>query len=69
MIKIKEFTKSISIYVPFTTENIGLGSNKLSYFGSKTYGITKNMQKQNIINQLKLNVMQLQTAITELEKE
>lgn len=69
MIKIKEFTKSISIYVPFTTENIGLGGNELLYFGSKTYGITKNMQKQNIISQLKLNVMQLQTAITELEKE
>ena len=69
MIKIKEFKKSISIYVPFTTENIGFGGNELSYLGSKTYGITKDVQKQNIIHQLKLNVMELQTAITELEEE
>jgi len=69
MVKIKEFTKNITVLVPFTTENIGFGGNELAYFGSKTHGNTKDMQKQDIISQLKLNVIQLQTVITELEEE
>ena len=69
MVKIKEFTKHISVYVPFTTESIGFGGNQLSYMGSKTHGNTKDMQKQDIISQLKENVIQLQTAITKLEEE
>ena len=69
MATLKEFAKSISVHVKFTTDNVGLGSNQLAYFGSKAHGNTKYMQKQDIINQLKLNVIQLQTAITELEEE
>ena len=69
MAAFKVFTKDISISVPFDTNNIGFGGKHLIYFGSKTYGNTKDMQKQDIINQLKENVIQLQTAITELEEE
>ncbi len=69
MVKIREFAKDISISVPFNTENVGFGGGYLSYFGSKTYGNTKKQQKQDIISQLKLNVIQLQTVITELEEE
>jgi len=69
MVEIKEFTKDITISVPFNTNNIGFGGKHLSYFGSKTYGNTKEMQKQDIISQLKENVIQLQTAITKLEEE
>tara|TARA_R110002072_G_scaffold269287_1_gene428589 strand:- start:174 stop:383 length:210 start_codon:yes stop_codon:yes gene_type:complete len=69
MVKIKEFTKHISVYVEFDTESIGFGGNHLTYMGSKTYGNTKKQQKQDIISQLKLNVIQLLTAITELEEK
>ena len=69
MVEIKEFTKDITISVPFNTNNIGFGGKHLSYFGSKTYGNTKEMQKQDIISQLKENVIQLQTAITKLEEK
>ena len=69
MATIKEFAKNITVHVQFTTDNIGFGGNQLAYFGSKTYGNTKDMQKQDILSQLKLNVIQLQTAITELEEE
>ena len=69
MVEIKEFTKNISIIVPFNTNDIGFGGGYLSYMGSKTYGNTKEMQKQDIISQLKENVIQLQTAITKLEEE
>lgn len=69
MIQIKEFTKDISISVPFDTNNIGFGGKHLTYFGNKIYGNTKDMQKQDIISQLKENVIQLQTAIAYLEEE
>tara|TARA_B100001094_G_C18094563_1_gene752315 strand:- start:897 stop:1106 length:210 start_codon:yes stop_codon:yes gene_type:complete len=69
MVEVKEFTKHITISVPFKTNNIGFGGGHLSYMGSKTYGNTKEMQKQDIISQLKENVIQLQTAITKLEEE
>lgn len=69
MVEVKEFTKNITISVPFNTNNIGFGGGYLSYMGSKTYGNTKEMQKQDIINQLKENVIQLQIAITKLEEE
>ena len=69
MVEIKEFTKNISIIVPFNTNDIGFGGGYLSYMGSKTYGNTKEMQKQDIISQLKENVIQLQTVITELEEK
>lgn len=69
MVEVKEFTKNITISVPFNTNNIGFGGGYLSYMGSKTYGNTKEMQKQDIISQLKENVIQLQIAITKLEEE
>lgn len=69
MLEVRETTKNISVDVPFNTNNIGFGSGYLSYMGSKTYGNTKEMQKQDIISQLKQNVIQLQTAITKLEEE
>ena len=69
MATINEYAKNIVVHVQFTTDNIGFGGNQLAYFGSKTHGNTKDMQKQDILSQLKLNVIQLETVITELEEE
>tara|TARA_B100001559_G_scaffold287208_1_gene264081 strand:+ start:239 stop:445 length:207 start_codon:yes stop_codon:yes gene_type:complete len=68
MVKIKEFNKDISVYVPFETNRISFGGDELVYHGIKQHN-SKDMQLHRVINQLKRNRKQLDIAIKYLENE
>jgi len=68
MVKIKDFHKDITVYVPFETNRILFGDSELVYNGSKL-GNSKDRQLYRIINQLKRNRKQLDIAIKYLENE
>lgn len=68
MLKIKEFNKDISVYVPFETNRIAFGGHELVYHGNKQNN-SKDMQLHRIIKQLKRNRGQLDMAIKYLENE
>ncbi len=68
VVNIKDFPKEISVDVPFETNRIAFGGDKLVYQGKKL-GNSKDLQLHRIINQLKRNRKQLDIAIKYLENE
>ena len=65
--KVKEFSKNVTVDVKFNTERLGHGNGEISYYGQKL-GNTKSHQLELILLRMKQNKEELELAIEELDE-
>jgi hypothetical protein len=63
--KVKLFSKDVTVDVKFNTERLGHGNGEISYYGEKL-GNTKSQQLELILNRMVQNKVELELAIEEL---
>ena len=66
-IKIKENSKDLSVSIEFNTVRTSFGNGQLTYFAPK-YAMSKEKQKQYILNKLKIHEMEIKRAIKYIKK-
>ncbi len=64
--KVKQFSKDVTVDVKFDTERLGVGEGEISYYGNKL-GNTKTEQLKLILNRMKHNAEELESAIQRLD--
>ena len=61
-IKLKEYTRDLSVTIKFDTERVGFGGGELVYFAPKG-GMSKDEQREYIYNKLQTHKMEIEEAL------
>ena len=62
-IKVKQFTKDLSVTIEFDTERVGFGGGELVYFAPKG-GMSRDEQREYIYNKLQTHKMEIDKALS-----